>query len=168
MKISESMVFHVVKMASPILAAVLICACSEEKSEPLPDLPAIELPKEFTGLYSGSMPCDDCTARMIRMNLNEDSTASVVQTLVRENMLVDTLKGSYAVSADSVIKVTLVSANGDNVHWNYKRSKSGNLTYLNSAGSIYEDRDGNKFDLIRILKAPVVKKVLADSSVNKE
>jgi len=157
MKVLNSMAF--VRWACPLLIAFAISACSEdEKSAPLPDLPPIELPKDVPGLYSGSMPCDDCTAKMIRMTLNADSTADVVQTIVRDSMKVDSLKGFFVVS-DSTLKVVLPVAPGssDSSHWNYKRSKSGNLTYLNSAGAVYEDKDGNRAELIRIFKVPVVK-----------
>lgn len=164
MKIFDSMAFRFLKMACPMLAAISLSACSEEKAEPLPDLPPIELPKDVPGLYSGNLPCDDCTIRMIRMELKADSTAEVVQTKVRDAMQVDTLMGVYVVT-DSALKVTLPMSQGsaDSIHWGYKRSKSGNLTYLNSTGSIYEDGDGNRFELIRIFKALTFKKPVSDS-----
>lgn len=152
------MVFSFAKMACVCLAPFVLSACSEEKSEPLPDLPPVELPKDVPGLYSGSMPCDDCTVRMIRMTLNSDSTADVIQTIVRDAMVIDSLKGSYVVT-ENAVKVVLPAASGssDSVHWNYMRSASGNLVYMNSAGSVYEDKDGNRSELIRILKVPVTK-----------
>lgn len=133
--------------------AFAFSACSnDEKSEPLPELAPIDLPKDVAGLYSGSLPCDDCTARMVRMTLKADSTAEVVQTIVKDSMTVDSLKGTYAVS-DSILKVTL-AVDDANMHWSYKRSASGNLTFLNSAGSVYEDENGKRWELIRIFKAP--------------
>jgi len=157
MKILNSMA--IVKWACPLLAAFVISACSEEeKPAPLPDLPSIDLPKDVPGLYSGSMPCDDCAAKMVRMSLNADSSADVVQTVVRDSMKVDSLKGVFSVT-DSTLKVILPVAAGssDSVHWNYRRGTSGNLIYLTSAGSIYEDKDGNRAELIRIFKVPVAK-----------
>lgn len=133
-------------------------ACSEEKQEPLPDLPPVELPKEVMGLYSGSMPCDDCSARMIRMTLKADSSAEVVQTIVGESMKVDSLKGVFTL-ADSLIKLSLSAGDaGGSLRWNFKRSPSGNLIYLNSAGTVYEDSEGRRSELIRILKAPARQK----------
>ena len=130
-----------------LCAVALMVGCSQEKSEPLPDLPPIELPKEVPGLYSGRLPCDDCTARMVRVALSEDMKATVVQTVVRDSMEVDTLHGSYVVT-DSAVTITL--SNG--AHWNYKRIKFGNLRYMTSAGTAYEDKDGLHADLVKIYK----------------
>lgn len=146
----------------PLLATVSFVACgSEEKSEPLPDLPPIEIPKDVYGLYSGRLPCDDCTSRMVRMTLGEDNTVEAVQVILRDTMTTDTLKGTYVVT-DSTIKVSLSE---DKMHWNFKRAKFGNLTYLTAAGTVYEDEDGMTADLIHIFKAkqPTLKAVL-DSS----
>jgi len=146
----------------PLLATVSFVACgSEEKSEPLPDLPPIEIPKDVYGLYSGRLPCDDCTSRMVRMNLGEDNAVEAVQVILRDTMTTDTLKGTYLVT-DSTIKVSLSE---DKMHWNFKRAKFGNLTYLTAAGTVYEDEDGMTADLIHIFKAkkPTIK-VASDSS----
>ena len=75
MKRMKSVVLPVARMAMPLLAVFALMACEEEeKSAPLPDLPPIEIPKDVPGLYSGSLPCDDCTSRMVRMTLGEDSS----------------------------------------------------------------------------------------------
>lgn len=156
MKIVNSMAFSFVRYLGVLAAIWELTACSaEEKKEPIPDLPPIDLPKDVPGLYSGSMPCDDCTTKMIRMVMNADSTVDVVQTKIRASAQVDSLKGVYVVT-DSAVKVTLpvTSGSADSVHWNYKRSKSGNLVYLNAAGSVYEDENGVNAELIRIFKAP--------------
>ncbi len=148
--------------ALPFLAMVSFVACgTEEKSEPLPDLPPIEIPKEVPGLYSGRLPCDDCTSRMVRMTLGEDNTVEAVQVVLRDTMTTDTLRGTYVVT-DSTIKVSLSE---DKLHWNFKRAKFGNLTYMTAAGTIYEDEDGMTADLIHIFKAkkPTLKTV-SDSS----
>jgi hypothetical protein len=123
-------------------------ACEEEKSEPLPDLPPIEIPKDVPGLYSGSLPCDDCTSRMVRMTLGEDSSVEAIQLVLKDTMETDSLKGTYSIT-DSTIKVTLA---GDKGHWNFKRAKFGNLQYMTAAGTVYEDKDGMKSELIRIFK----------------
>jgi hypothetical protein len=149
MKMLESMVFPVARMALPFLAVFVMTACEEdEKSDPLPNLPPIEIPKEVPGLYSGSLPCDDCTSRMVRMTLGEDSTVEAIQLLLRDTMETDSLKGTYSVT-DSTIKVTLA---GDKGHWNFKRVKFGNLQYMTAAGTVYEDKDGMKAEMIRIFK----------------
>ena len=156
----KSMVFPVARVALPILAVLLMTACEEdEKSDPLPNLPPIEIPKEVPGLYSGSLPCDDCTSRMVRMTLGEDSTVEAIQLILRDTMETDSLKGTYSVT-DSTIKVTLA---GDKGHWNFKRVKFGNLQYMTAAGTVYEDKDGMKAEMIRIFKvAP--KSVAKDSA----
>lgn len=154
MKISNFKTRSFFKMAVPVaMAALFVSACSEEKSEPLPDLPSIELPKELPGLYSGRMPCDDCTTKMIRMNLNEDMSVVVVQTKIQDTLVTDTLKGTYEVS-DSIVKVSL---SDNSIHWNYKKGSMGSLSYLTSNGSVYEDENGVRADLIRIFKSPVKK-----------
>jgi hypothetical protein len=138
------------KFLFSLCAAALFVACSEEKSEPLPDLPPIEIPKEVPGLYSGGLPCDDCTSRMVRMTLAEGSSVDVVQLTLRDTMETDTLKGTYVVT-DSAIKVSLSE---DKIHWNFKRIKFGNLRYMTSAGTEYQDKDGLHADLIKIFKVP--------------
>ena len=160
MKMLKSMVFPVARVALPILAVLLMTACEEdEKSDPLPNLPPIEIPKDVPGLYSGSLPCDDCTSRMVRMTLGEDSTVEAIQLILRDTMETDSLKGTYSVT-DSTIKVTLA---GDKGHWNFKRVKFGNLQYMTAAGTVYEDKDGMKAEMIRIFKvAP--KSVAKDSA----
>jgi hypothetical protein len=148
MKKLKSVVLPVARMAAPLLAVFALTACEEEKSEPLPDLPPIEIPKDVPGLYSGSLPCDDCTSRMVRMTLGEDSSVEAIQLVLRDTMETDSLKGTYAVT-DSTIKVSL---EGDKGHWNFKRAKFGNLQYMTAAGTVYEDKDGMKSELIRIFK----------------
>ena len=149
----KSMVFPVARAVLPFLAVFVLASCEEEKSEPLPDLPPIEIPKEVPGLYSGRLPCDDCTSRMVRMTLGEDSSVEAIQLILRDTMETDSLKGTYSVS-DSSIKVTL---EGDKGHWNFKRAKFGNLHYMTAAGTVYEDKDGLNAEMIRIFKVPVKK-----------
>ncbi|MCQ2091096.1 MAG: copper resistance protein NlpE N-terminal domain-containing protein [Fibrobacter sp.] len=152
----NSKILSFLKVFAPLaLVAMFGSACSEEKKqEKLQDLPPVEFPKELPGLYSGRMPCDDCDTRMIRMNLNEDSTVVVAQTKIRDSVVTDTLRGTY-LYADGIVKVSL---SDNTIHWNYKRDGVGNLSYLTSSGSIYEDANGLRMDLIRIFKAPVTSK----------
>ena len=151
---SKAVFSFVAKCTFSFFAAFSLIACGEEKkSEPLPDLPPIEIPKEVPALYSGKLPCDDCTSRMLRMTLGEDNSVEAVQVILRDTMTTDTLKGTYVVT-DSTIKVSL---SGDSQHWNFKRAKFGNLTYMTAAGTIYKDEDGMTADLIRIFKAKPIK-----------
>lgn len=151
-------------LLSALLLSVALVACSKEEEAPLPDLPKVELPEGLAGLYSGRLPCDNCKVRMVRMNLAEDRTAEVVETLMGETMKVDTLKGTFD-DKDGV--VSLVLSEGK-VKWSFKRGTSGSLDFMTSAGSVYEDADGMKASLIRIYNMPTLKKhVKADSAENK-
>lgn len=140
--------------AAFLMAALFVSACSEEKKEPLPDLPPIELPKSVPALYSGQLPCDDCKAKMVQMTLKDDMTVVAIQNTFKETTVVDTLTGTYVVT-DSTIKVSL---SDNSVHWNFKRVGSGNLSYMTSAGTVYEDADGMTADFIKIYR-PAPKKV---------
>ena len=139
------------KLLFSLSVAALLVACSEEKSEPLPDLPPVEIPKDVPGLYSGRLPCDDCTSRMVRMTLSEDNSVVATQLTLRDTMETDTLRGSYVVT-DSAIKISLSE---NQLHWNFKRIKFGNLRYMTSAGVPYEDKDGLHADFIRVYKSPL-------------
>jgi hypothetical protein len=159
---SNAVFSFVAKCTFSFFAAFALMACEEEKkSEPLPDLPPIEIPEDVPGLYSGRLPCDDCTSRMVRMTLGEDNSVEAVQVVLRDTMTTDTLRGTYVVT-DSTIKVSLSE---DKQHWSFKRAKFGNLTYLTAAGTVYEDEDGMTADLIHIFKAKKpTPKATADSS----
>ena len=74
------------------VGCVLLVGCSKEEPAPLPALKPVELPKNTAGLYSGRLPCDECKMRMIRMELAEDSSATLVQTVVTDTMKTDTGK----------------------------------------------------------------------------
>lgn len=97
---------------------------------------------------------------MVRLTLAEDSSAIAQQTLVKDSMVVDTLKGSYSVSGET-LSVTLSDGS---VKWNFKLDPSGNMVLLNSAGAVYEDADGVKSELIRIFTTPKAKSVKVDST----
>lgn len=165
MSILKKMVRPIKIAVLPVLAALVLVGCSEEKKEPLPELPPVEIPKDLTGLYSGRLPCDDCTARMIRMTLAEDNSVEVVQTVVKDSLEVDTLKGTFSVG-DSTIKVELTDKS---IHWTFLRGKFGNLSYMTSAGTVYEDKDGMRAELIKIFKvAPVKRTAVKEDSLKQD
>jgi len=142
------------------LVALAICigllACSEQKSEPLPELPRMEIPSELAGLYSGQLPCDNCKALIVRVVLSADSGVTMVRTQVMDTIVVDTLQGSYAMGADSVITFSMPAWR----NWNYKRNSMGNLELLNGSGQVYLNEDGLKCELIRIFTMPKMKPVV--------
>ena len=133
-----------------VLTAILcglFVGCSEEKSEPLPDLPPIEIPADVFGFYSGRMPCDDCNQRAVDMDLLKDGNVQVVQKTLKDSVTVDTLRGTF-VFADSVVKMNLSE---NSIHWAFKRDKVGNLAFMKS-GEVYRDADGMKAVLVRFYK----------------
>ena len=106
-------------------------ACSKEEPAPLPDLPKVEIPEGLPGLYSGRLPCENCKARGVRMELAEDSTLLFIQTIITDTVKVD-----------------------DGLHLNFAVEKYGALSMLTGAGTVYLDENGMKADLIKIITAP--------------
>lgn len=138
-------------------AALLGCVfvgCSKEEQAPLPPLGKVALPETVSGFYAGTLPCSNCKARMVQVTLADDSTATVIQTLVTETTKVDTLQGTFSVAAENV---TVVLGEGGE-KWNLRRDASGNMALLTGAGTVYEDEDGLKAELIRIHKVIKLKK----------
>lgn len=131
--------------------AIAICfgllSCSEEKSEPLPDLPAVTVPAGIAGSYSGQLPCDNCKAQIIRAVLAEDSSATIFRTVVNDSAVADTLQGKFSMGADSVVSISV----GEDYSWKFKRSAIGNLSLLNGTGEFYLDENGGKCVWVRIL-----------------
>ncbi len=125
----------------------LFVACSEEKSEPLPELPPVEIPADVFGFYSGRLPCDDCNQRGVDMDLFNDGKVQVVQTTLKDSVQVDTLRGTF-VFADSIVKMNL---SDNTIHWAFKRDRVGNLAFMKS-GEIYRDADGMKAVMVRFYK----------------
>ena len=76
--------------------AVLLCGlflgCSEQKSEPLPDLPPVEIPADVFGFYSGRLPCDNCNQRIVDMDLFNDGKVVAVETILKDSVHSDTLR----------------------------------------------------------------------------
>ena len=129
----------------------MLAGCSqEEKSAPLPDLPKVELPEGVVGKYVGRLPCDNCKARVVRMELLADSNVTVEQTFVTDTMKTDSLTGKFTMDSGRVV-VTFPEGN----HWRFQIEKSGSLSMLTAKGTVYVDENGMKADLIRILKIPV-------------
>ena len=139
-----------------LLAILVLVGCSKQEEKPLPPLKKIELPEGLVGLYSGRLPCDNCKVRMVKMNLGEDSSALVYETIVLADtvMHTDTLTGTFSADSNKVV----VNLSKNNAKWSFNRGSFGNLEYLTSAGTVYEDQDGMKADLVRIYAKPVVKK----------
>lgn len=131
------------------LAFTLLVGCSKEEPAPLPDLPKVELPKGLAGLYSGRLPCENCKVRMVQMTLAEDSTLVFKQTIRTDTMKTDSLKGKYSFS-DGKVSVEIE----DGTHLNFLVEKSGALSMLTGAGTVYVDENGMKADLIRIYNMP--------------
>lgn len=143
--------FRLLRMKYAIAVTALLCGffvcCSEEKKEPLPDLPPVEIPADVFGYYSGKMPCDDCNERVLEMDLQKDGSALVIETVLKDSLHVDTLHGTF-VYADSVVKLDISQSNA---HWAFKRDKVGNLALL-KFGNVYRDADGLKAVMVRYYK----------------
>lgn len=133
--------------------SLLFAACSKEEQAPLPDLPKVSMPEGVVGNYSGRLPCENCKSLMAKMALLEDSSAVVVQTLFAETTTTDTLKGTFSCEPGKVL-VTL----GEGKKLNFQVGKSGALSLLTGAGTVYEFSDGMPADFIRILKQPKTEK----------
>ena len=130
-----------------VSCCVFFVGCSKEEPKPLPPLEKVALPESVIGMYSGKLPCDNCKARMVRLVLAEDSSVSAVQTVVTDSMKTDTLKGTFSVNGD----VLSLSLSEGAVNMKFKRDSLGNMALLTGAGTVYEDADGMKMDLVRIL-----------------
>ena len=128
---------------------LFLAGCSKDEPAPLPELPKVEVPEGLVGLYSGRLPCENCKARVVRMELAEDSTVLFVQTLVADTMKTDSLKGKFSVASGKVT-VELEGA----PHLIFLIESSGALSMLTGAGTVYEDENGMKADLIRIYNVP--------------
>lgn len=133
---------------------LFLAGCNKEEPAPLPDLPKVEIPEGVVGFYTGRLPCDNCKVRMVRMTLAEDSSVSVVQTVLTDSQKTDTLAGRFSVDSG---KVAVVLSEG--THWNFQVERSGTLSLLTGAGTVYEDENGVRVDLIRILNRPSQKNV---------
>jgi hypothetical protein len=125
----------------------IFVGCSEQKSEPLPDLPPVEIPADVYGFYSGRMPCDDCNQRVIDMDLLSDGKVLAVESVQKDSVETDTLHGTF-VFADSIVKVSL---SDNTIHWTFKRDRVGNLALMKS-GNVYRDTDGMKAVMVRYYK----------------
>lgn len=143
-------------------AMSIFVACSKEKSEPLPDLAPIEIPKDVFGKYSGRLPCDDCDTKIVRMTLEKDGNAVAEITKVLDSLKSDTAYGTYIVT-DSIIQVAL---SNNTIRWNFKRGKFGNISFIAANGEVYKDANGMRADFIRVYKTP--KQKIDTAKVQKE
>lgn len=125
------------------------CEKEGEKPAPLPELPKVEIPEGVVGFYAGRLPCDNCKVRMVRMTLAEDSSVTVVQNIMTDSVKSDTLSGKFSIDSG---KVAVALSEG--ARWNFQVEKSGALSLLTGAGTVYQDENGMKVDLIRILNVP--------------
>ncbi len=138
-------------MKYALVLAVMLCGlflgCSEEKSEPLPDLPPVEIPADVFGYYSGRLPCDDCKQRVLEMDLRNDGSALVIESILKDSLRIDTIRGTF-LYADSIVKMSL---SDNSIHWMFKRDKVGNLAFMRS-GEVYRDAEGMKAVMVRFYK----------------
>ena len=134
-----------------LFSCVMLGACSQEEKAPLPDLPKVELPEGLVGLYVGRLPCDNCKARMVRMELAQDSSVSVVETVIVDTAKADSLKGRF-----SQVEGKVVVALDNGAKWNFQVGNSGALSLLTGTGEVYRDENGMPADLIRIINKPKV------------
>lgn len=130
---------------------LFLAGCEKEAEKPaaLPELPKVEIPEGVVGFYAGRLPCDNCKMKMVRMELLADSSVSVVQSIMTDSVKTDTLAGKFAMDSGKVA-VTL----SEGTHWKFQVEKSGALSLLTGAGTVYQDENGMKVDLIRILNVP--------------
>lgn len=119
----------------------------------MPPLKPVAVPEGVVGMYSGNMPCDACKALIFRAFLTEDSTARILRSTVNEKVEVDTLSGKFVVNGE---KVSLILSDGQ-LKFEFLRNKMGNLSLLNGAGAVYENADGQKFDLVKIYSQQKIK-----------
>ena len=133
--------------------ALLLTACSQEEPAPLPPLKTVAVPEGVVGMYSGNMPCDACKSQIFRAFLTEDSTARIVRSVLNEKVEVDTLSGKFSVNGE---KVSLLLSEGK-LKFEFLRNKMGNLSLLNGTGAVYEDADGQKFDLVKVYAQQKIK-----------
>ena len=96
-------------------------------------------------------PCDDCKARMVRMEIAEDSSVSVVETVIVDTAKADSLKGRF-----SQVEGKVVVALDNGAKWNFQVGNSGALSLLTGTGEVYRDENGMPADLIRIINKPKV------------
>ena len=131
---------------------LFLAGCESEKPAPLPELPKVELPEGIVGKYAGRLPCDNCKARMVRMEILADSSVAIEEIFVTDTATTDSLTGKFTLDSGRVV-VTFPEGN----RWRFEVGKSGNLALLTPKGTVYVDENGMKADLIRILKIPVKK-----------
>lgn len=139
-------------------AALFLFACTQSEEQKksdkieadlknLPKLSPIEVPEGVSGLYFGTLPCDECDSRRIRMELDSNGGAQIEEIFLKEKP--DTLK-SLATYADSADVITVRFADGKRF-MNFQKRGGTSLEFLNADGKPYENAE-EPYRLIRILK----------------
>ena len=140
-----------------MLGLFLFLGCSKEEPAPLPPVEKVELPKSTTGLYMGRLPCENCKANMVQLELKEDSSATALQKIVLDSTetdpKVDTLHGTFSMNGD----ILSVSLSNGSILWKFKQGTHGSFALLTGAGTVYEDENGMKADFIKIYKIKMPK-----------
>ena len=88
---------------------------------------------------------------MVRMEIAEDSSVSVVETVIVDTAKADSLKGRFSQAEG---KIVVAFDNG--TKWNFQVGNSGALSLLTGTGEVYRDENGMPADLIRIINKPKV------------
>ncbi len=141
-----------------LFAAFLVFACTQSEEQKksdkieadlknLPKLSPIKIPEGVVGLYIGTLPCDECETRRIRMELDSNGNAQIEEIFFSAKP--DTLKSSatFRDSADYI----LVRFDDGKRFMNFLKRGGTSLEYLNAEGKPYEDSE-EPYRLIRILQ----------------
>ena len=138
-----------------LLMFLFFLGCSKEEPAPLPPLKKIEVPEGVVGLYSGRLPCDNCKASVVKVQLKEDSSVVFVQNIVRgstpDSIDTDTLFGRFTLTGDKM----LIDLSEGKVRYNFQKEPYGSFALLTGAGTVYRDQDDMKAELIRIYVNPL-------------
>lgn len=141
-----------------LFAVFLVFACTQSEEQKksdkieadlknLPKLSPIKIPEGVVGLYIGTLPCDECETRRIRMELDSNGNAQIEEFFFSAKP--DTLKSSatFRDSADYI----LVRFDDGKRFMNFLKRGGTSLEYLNAEGKPYEDSE-EPYRLIRILQ----------------
>ncbi len=138
-----------------LFVVLLFLGCSKEEPAPLPPLKKIDVPEGVVGLYSGRLPCENCRANIVKVQLKEDSSVVFVQNIVRgstpDSIDTDTLLGRFSLTGDKM----LVDLSEGKVRYNFQREPYGSFALLTGAGTVYRDQDDMKAELVRIYVNPL-------------
>ena len=121
----------------------------EEDLKALPKLAPVQIPEGVAGSYVGTLPCDECDLRRVKMNLDGDGNAFIEEFLFRRNEKTDTLqnRATYKDSAEFI----LVRFENANRFFAFQKSNGTSIVYLNVEGKPYLDDTEEPYRLLRIL-----------------